>query len=115
MYEDTKKSQEEIDDKLASDSLMNQQTLNRTAQDEFEMWYILLNRIWAYLKDNLEEDKMKALTDEENAWIKEKQASVETATAGFEGGSMQPMIKYGTEADITHKRVTYLVENYLRE
>ena len=93
---------------------MDQQTLNQTAQEQYEMWDILLNKIWAYLKDNLGEEEMTALSDEENKWIKDKEAQVKAATADFEGGSMKPMIEYSTGADITEKRVIYLVENYLR-
>ncbi|MCR5178364.1 MAG: right-handed parallel beta-helix repeat-containing protein [Lachnospiraceae bacterium] len=114
MYEETRTKQEEIDNKLSSDSFMDQQTLNQTAQEQFEMWDILLNKIWAYLKDNLGEEEMTALSDEENKWIKDKEAQVKAATADFEGGSMKPMIEYSTGADITEKRVIYLVENYLR-
>ena len=115
LYEETRTKQTEIDEKLSSDSLMDQVTLNQTANDEYTMWDTLLNKIWTYLGEQLSEEEMTALTEEQHKWIVDKEASVKEATADFEGGSMKPMIQYGTAASITQKRVAYLVETYLRK
>ena len=114
-YEETRTKQAEIDEKLSSDSLMDQVTLNQTANDEYTMWDSLLNKIWTYLGEKLSEEEMTALTEEQHKWIVDKEAAVKEAVKDFEGGSMKPMIEYGTAASITQKRVAYLVETYLRK
>ncbi|MCR4762086.1 MAG: lysozyme inhibitor LprI family protein [Lachnospiraceae bacterium] len=115
MYEENNNKQEEIDKKFTSDALMDQATLNQTAQDSYEMWDGLLNKIWSWLGEQLGEEEMTALTEEQRKWIKDKEAQVKTAAADFEGGSMKPMIEYSTGATLTQKRVAYLIENYVRK
>ena len=112
-YEKIRTRQEEIDEKLRSDALLDQTTLNQLAYEEFDMWDVLLNKIWAYLGETLETDKMEQLRDEQKKWIQEKEALMEDAGAGFEGGSMQPMVEYGAGATATQKRVEELIAQYL--
>lgn len=115
LYEENLTKQAEIDEKLSSDSLMDQLTLNQTASDEYTMWDSLLNKIWTYIGEKLSEEEMTALTEEQHKWIVDKEASVKEAAKDFEGGSMKPMIEYGTAASITQKRVAYLIETYVRK
>ena len=112
-YDAAKKRQEEIDNKFQNDTLMDQQTMNQLAYEEYTLWDGLINAIWTYLNDNLEEDKMTALTEEQQKWIRDKEASMKSAGADFEGGSMQPMIEYGTGASLTQKRVEELMNQYV--
>jgi uncharacterized protein YecT (DUF1311 family) len=113
-YDATKKRQEEIDNRFANGSLMDQQTMNQLAYEEYSNWDGLLNSIWTYLKENLDEEKMTSLTEEQQKWIREKEASMKEAGSDFEGGSMQPMIEYGTGASLTEKRVEELMNQYIK-
>lgn len=112
-YESVRVRQEEIDAKLQSDTLLDQTTLNQLAYEEYDMWDVLLNQIWGYLGENLETEKMDMLRDEQKKWIREKEGLMQDAGAGFEGGSMQPMVEYGAGATATQKRVEELVDQYL--
>ena len=114
-YDSALAKQKEIDDKLDSDALLDQLTLNQMAYQEYELWDVLLNQIWAYLGENLDESQMEALTAEQKQWIKEKEASMKEAGAGFEGGSMQPMVEYGSGATTTQKRVEDLLGKYVKQ
>ena len=113
-YEKIKTRQEEIDAKLQSDTLLDQTTMNQLAYEEYDMWDVLLNQIWGYLGENLETEKMDMLRDEQKKWIREKEGLMQDAGAGFEGGSMQPMVEYGAGATATQKRVEELVDQYLQ-
>ena len=55
---------------------MDQFTMNMLCYDEFRMWDDLLNNLWSYLKKTLDEETMKTLTEEQRAWIKEKEETV---------------------------------------
>ena len=112
-YETARKRQQEIDEKFQKDDLMDQQTMNQLSYEEYNNWDGLLNAIWAYLKDNLGEEKMKSVTEEQQKWIHEKEAAMKEAGAEFEGGSMQPMIEYGKGASLTQKRVEELMNQYI--
>ena len=113
-YDEVAKRQKEIDDSFGSDSLLDQQTMNSLSYESYDMWDHLLNDIWGYLRNTLEEKEMDELTEEQKQWIKEKEASVRAAGADFEGGSMQPMLEYSTGSDITKKRVDYLMDKFVR-
>ena len=101
LYDETLATQKEKDDKYHSDGLLDQLTLNQMAFEDFDMWDSLINKVWAYLKNTLSEEEMTKLTEEQQAWIKEKEAAIKDAGAGFDGGSMQPMIEYAEGADQT--------------
>ena len=112
-YNEACRRQSEIDASF-QEGMMDQQTMNQTAFEEYQIWDTLLNNIWGYLRDNLDENTMNALTEEQKQWIRDKESAVKTAGADFEGGSMQPMIEYGTGAEYTRKRVEYLIREYLK-
>ncbi|MBO6137410.1 MAG: right-handed parallel beta-helix repeat-containing protein [Lachnospiraceae bacterium] len=112
-YKKVLKKQEEINKKLSSDSLMDQQSLNQTAYDEFVMWDTLLNQVWQYLENSLDGKVLENITAEQKKWIKEKESAMKDAGADFEGGTMQPMVEYGAGSTATRKRVEALIEKYL--
>ena len=112
-YDEAVIKQSEIDTKLENGALMDQLTLNQTAYEEYELWDNLLNSIWSYLGSTLGEEEMEALRTEQQGWIKEKEAKMKSDAEGFAGGSMQPMVQYGTGAELTHARVTEFVARYL--
>ena len=56
---------------------------------------------------------MTNLKDEQQKWIKDKEAAMKAAGADFEGGTMQPMIEYSTGAKLTRERVEVLIQRYI--
>ena len=100
----------EIEDKMQTDPSLAQIDLNFLAGDLYYLWDGQLNRIWDYLKEEMEEDAFAALRDEQIAWIAEKEAAVEKAGAAYEGGSIQPMIMQTEAARITKERVEVLLQ-----
>ena len=113
-YDEALKKQKEIDDKLNNSTLMDQQTLNQTAYEEYELWDTLLNNIWSYLKETMDPVSFEVLSLEEREWVKKKEAKIRSDAANFEGGSMQPMIEYGSGAEITKSRVEELLGTYVK-
>lgn len=113
-YEEVLARQKEIDDRISANSLLDQLTLNQLAFEEYDMWDGLLNKIWSYLGTTLDEKDMEKLRDEQKNWIKEKEAHMKKDAEGFQGGSMAPMIEYGSGADFTRKRVEEFISLYLK-
>lgn len=98
----------EFQEKLKQD--MSQLELNFTAEDHYRLWDDALNRIWGMLKQRLDADTMKNLTEEQVAWIERKEKVVQEAGAEYEGGSIQPLIMHEKAAEITRERVYELAE-----
>ncbi|MCC8051460.1 MAG: DUF1311 domain-containing protein [Clostridiales bacterium] len=76
----------------------------------YQIWDDILNTLWGYLKESLSEEEMAALTEDEIAWITDKENQVAAAGAEFEGGSMQPYLENTTAAALTKERVYVLLE-----
>lgn len=100
----------ELEQKLQD--AQNQADLNTISGEMYTVWDDALNTIWAILKENLDEESMKALTEEERSWISEKEAKVKEAGAEVEGGSMYAMIVNQRAAELTRERV-YELAKYL--
>ena len=113
-YDEVKARQKEIDDKIKGDALLDQQSLNQLAYEEYDMWDGLLNRVWGYIVATLDEKDMEELREKQKSWIKEKEAKMKNDARDFEGGSMAPMIEYGSGAEFTQKRVEDLIGTYLK-
>lgn len=111
-YKEACDTQKQIDLKFEAGN-MDQATMNQTAYEEYNLWDTLINDIWAYLKNTLDEDMMEELTADQKVWIQQKEDSAKVAGADFEGGSMQPMVEYGDAAKSTRERVEYLLDNYV--
>ncbi|MCD8105946.1 MAG: DUF1311 domain-containing protein [Lachnospiraceae bacterium] len=100
---------EEIAYKLDNE-ILTQSELNQYSCEMYQIWDDILNVLWGYLKMSLSEEEMTALTQEELAWIEEKESAVAEAGAEFEGGTMQPYLENTTAASITKERVYVLLE-----
>ena len=87
-----------------------QADMNYAAQQKYLVWDEALNQLWQDLKELLSEEKMKQLTNEELAWIQEKEQAALDAAEEYEGGSMYPAVYYGTLASLTKQRVYKLLE-----
>lgn len=91
----------------------SQADLNVISGEIYTVWDNALNTVWGILKEELKEEYMKQLTEEERAWIAEKEAAVKEAGAEVEGGSMYAMVINGKAAELTKARVYELAE-YLK-
>lgn len=111
MYDKTLARQREIENEIAG-NMLDQLTLNQYAFEEYQMWDSLLNGIWGYMSENLDETQMNEIRQDQKAWIKEKEASMKAEGSNFEGGSMQPMLEYGTGARLTKERVELLINRF---
>ena len=89
---------------------LSQAELNEKSQYMYEEWDYVLNELWRVLKRTLDVDRMSELTEEQRAWIAEKDQAVADAGAEFEGGSMQPMAENLRAAEMTKERVNELME-----
>ncbi len=89
----------------------SQAEMNSVSGQIYQVWDDALNEIWSIFKENLNPDIMEELTQEERAWIKEKEAQAQAAGAEYEGGSMQSMVVSLKAAELTKSRVYELV-NY---
>lgn len=89
---------------------LSQAELNEKSQYMYEEWDHMLNELWRVLKRTLDADRMNELTEEQRAWIAEKEQAVAEAGAEFEGGSMQPMAENLRAAELTKERVNELME-----
>ncbi len=107
--------QTEIDNELSNNALLDQATLNQLAYEEFSLWDSLINQMWTYLGGTLDEETMTGLKEEQQKWIKDKEAAMKKAGSDFEGGTMQPMIEYSTGAKLTRERVELLIQRYIRD
>lgn len=112
LYEKTQRRSEEIGQQL-DEGYMDQQTMNRTMEEDYNNWDMLLNQIWAYLKENLDEDEMQTLTEQQKEWITAKEKAVEEKGKEMEGGSMQPFLEYGEAAYWTKTKAKELMETYV--
>lgn len=91
-----------------------QADMNYAAQQKYLVWDEALNQLWQDLKELLSEEEMKQLTNEELAWIQEKEQAALDAAEAYEGGSIYPTIYYSTLSNLTKQRVYELLE-YLPE
>ncbi len=98
-------------DSIENDSL-TQAEYNEKTLELYGLWDSALNTLWDTLKQTLDADTMEPLTAEQRDWIAQKEAEVEKAGEEYEGGSMQPMIRNNTAAEMTRDRVYELMELY---
>lgn len=89
---------------------MTQMEINQESGIVYEKWDTLLNDVWAYLQDTLPETAYAALLEEQLAWIDEKEAAMAAASAGWQGGSGEPMARFGEGISYTRDRCFVLIE-----
>ena len=107
-YENALIRDREIDDEFQK-GMMDQQTMNRLAFEQFTLWDDLLNHMWAYLAETLPEAEMETLRKQQREWIAEKEAAANEESSNFEGGSMWSMVYYGVCGSMTKERVAELM------
>lgn len=87
----------------------SQADLNHESGIVFQKWDELLNDVYQYLKTTLSPDEFSKLQQEEIAWVKEKEAAMESTGALWEGGSGQVMAENSVGIEYTSKRCYYLI------
>lgn len=108
--EGAEKEEAVLKDLVLTDKTLSQADLNSNAQKRYKIWDDLLNWEWELLKENLDPDAMGELTQDQLAWIREKEAAAEEAAAEAEGGSLTPILYYGKAAEMTRERAYALAE-----
>lgn len=98
-----------LENSIQNESLSQAQLNEKTGQ-LYELWDGVLNHIWSVLEQTKDEETMMAITEEELAWINQKEEAAAQAGAEFEGGSLQPMVMNQTAAEMTKARVYELLE-----
>ena len=100
--------------KSLSEDALTQHDMNMKSEELYILWDDALNDLWGELKKAMPEGEFAALTEEQLAWIEEKEAAVREAGAEFEGGSIYPLIVNGEASRITEERV-YELYDLLKE
>lgn len=95
------------------DSALTQEDINVLSGELYRLWDDELNSIWGRLKAILPADTMEQVTDEEIAWINEKETAMEAAGLEAADGSMQLMLENLKGAELTKARV-YVLAEYLK-
>ena len=114
LYSRTQSRSDEIHKEI-DDGYLDQQTMNAMMREDYENWDLLLNQIWSYLKDTLDEEEMSALSERQKDWVVRKEKAVEEAGKEMEGGSMQPFLEAGEAAFWTKTKVKELMEAYVAD
>ena len=90
---------------------MPQQTMNRTAEDWLTLWDDELNSLWKRIMDgNMRDVDKQRLKEDQEQWIKEKDAKIKTAGAQAEGGTLQPYLEASAAQVATRARCYELGE-----
>jgi uncharacterized protein YecT (DUF1311 family) len=71
----------------------SQAEMNMCAAKKFKEADAALNRVYSELASKLEADARARLKTAEVSWLKYRDDNCEYEAAGFEGGSMQPLIR----------------------
>lgn len=101
-----------IELKMQEDATLSQTELNDLATKLYQLWDTELNLIWGRLQKMLTEEEMSKLTEEENEWIVYKETEAEAAGSAYTGGSIQTLIVYQKQAELTRERVYELAEYF---
>lgn len=103
-------SAEVIENRLQTDGSLSQADMNQLNGELYTLWDDVLNSLWSYLKQTLSVDEMDVLTQDEIAWINEKEKQISAAGMEFGDGSLRASAEASTGASLTKERVYYLVE-----
>lgn len=91
-----------------------QAEMNQTALNDYKVVDQKLNKVYQELIKNLPPKEKALLIKAQKSWIAFRDSDCEFAISAYEGGSIQPLIKYTCLTEATQKRIEAL-ENYLKE
>ncbi|MBO5371664.1 MAG: DUF1311 domain-containing protein [Lachnospiraceae bacterium] len=89
---------------------LSQIELNATSAELYKLWDDELNSIWSRLKEKLDAETMATLTEEEIAWINEKETTIAEIGEEYGAGTIRPLIENDKAAEMTRERVYELAE-----
>lgn len=90
-------------------SSATQSDMNLCAGQSYQMADDALNEAWAQLRARRGEGhSMDLLRDAQRAWIAFRDAHCEAHAAPYEGGSIQPLIRFTCLQDVTARRTAQL-------
>jgi uncharacterized protein YecT (DUF1311 family) len=110
--EDTLISELERTDSDDPTANMPQQEMNQYALRRAEEMDAKLDLAIAKLQDFMNRKEQQRFARTQRAWRVYRDAQAELASLTFEGGSMQPFIRYGEQSRLTIERVAALQSEY---
>ena len=93
----------------------NQMNMNLCAAQQYQEADDALNATWKSLLGHMEDAEKAEIRKVQTLWLKFRDAQVAYEIAPWEGGSMQPMIRYGCLKRLTEQRtddLKILLEQY---
>lgn len=96
-----------------AEAATSQIEINQNAGSQYTLWDDELNQLWAHLKDSLDTETMDTLTQEQLQWIQDRDAQIDAASADFQGGTGESMVRSLTGASLTRERV-YALKEYIQ-
>lgn len=94
--------------KSACADLMTQGAMNRCAEDEYRKADAELNRIYPQVMAKLSSEHKQKLKAAQLAWIQFRDAHCDCQAFTFDGGTMQPLIKFSCLESETNARIKQL-------
>ena len=91
-----------------ADALLTQGDMNLKSCELYELWEYALNAVLHALQNTLPAKELAALTEEQQAWIAEREKAIEEAGADVLGDSIYPLIVNTEAARLTEERVSEL-------
>ena len=107
--EELERKEAELVEKSNADGV-TQSEMNMYASQIYELWDNELNQIWDMLSDYMTETEFEELKIIQNELIKERDKQMEEAAAENGGGSLAPMLKATTGAELTKEKVLELAK-----
>lgn len=94
--------------KPACGDLMTQGEMNRCAEDDYKKADAELNKVYQQTMAKLSVEHKLKLKAAQQAWIQFRDAHCECDAFTFDGGTMQPLIKYTCLEEETRHRIKQL-------
>lgn len=89
---------------------LTQTELNIASGELYKVWDETINSVWGILRETMDEQAFARLLEEQLLWIERKELEIQRATAGYEGGSIVPLLANQTATELTRQRVYELAE-----
>lgn len=105
------KKAEEIDlyTKENLDTAYTQTDMNIESGIVAQKWDDLLNEVYNYLKETMDEEDFETLEKDEIRWIKEKEQAVDNAYKEYDGGALAPLNANSVAIRYTSDKCNYLI------
>ncbi len=108
-YEFTREDTASMEQSMNHDAL-SQDQLNETSKSIYEEWDYVLNDLWSVLKRCLDTEQMQTLTQEQRAWIADKEQKIKETETEYDTDPRQTMLANQRAAHMTKERIQQLME-----